>query len=159
MVKSLLVPDVVYIENNSLLPEDKNQEVSTYDITLYDVDEVIALGQPVYTFIDRNLVYYPIYLVKNDKVTKQIGLYEILGDNIVNVLDKDGDVDLTKLGHPLLYAVPASTEKKELAIPEGEPPSALTELLPEQTPTDAEQESAAYIEDKKKPLVAKLFSE
>jgi predicted NAD-dependent protein-ADP-ribosyltransferase YbiA (DUF1768 family) len=157
MVKSLLVPDVVYIENNSLLPEDKNQEVSTYDITLYDVDEVIALGQPVYTFIDRNLVYYPIYLVKNDKVTKQIGLYEVLGDNIVNVLDKDGDVDLTKLGHPLLYAVPASTEKKELASLSGEPPSALTELLPEQTPAEAEQESASYIEDKKNHWLQSYF--
>ena len=101
MVKSLLSSDVDYIENKSLLPEDKNQESSIYEITLYGDDETIALGQPVYTFIERNIVYYPIYLVKNDKVTQQIGLYEVFADSIVNILDSDGYVDISLIGQPL----------------------------------------------------------
>jgi len=161
MVKSLLVPDVEYIENTALLPEDKNQEVSTYDITLFNVEEVIALGQPVYTFIDRNLVYYPIYLVKNDKVTKQIGLYEVFGDNIVNVLDEDGDVDLLKMSDPILYNAASleptspSTEKKEL--PEELNPLEALSILTEQTKTQAEKESSGYIQDKKNHWLQAYF--
>ena len=186
MVKSLLVPDIEYTENKSLLPEDKNQEVSTYDITLYGIEEVIALGQPVYAFIERNLVYYPIYLVKNDKVTKQIGLYEVFANNIVNILDEDGDVELTKMSQPLLYAaVSTSTEKNELAseagpITEKKAPTSeagpgeaeagptseagpveelftLPEPLPEQTQAEAEKESATYIEDKKNHWLQSYF--
>lgn len=155
MVKSLLSPDIDYIENRSLLKEDKNQESSLYEITLFGKDETIALGQPVYTFIERNIVYYPIYLVKNDKVTMQIGLYEVFADNIVNILDVDGDVDLLLIGQPLLYSfvddsllsgegeqvsekstLPTSTEKNAL------------EPLPEQNALDAERERETYAEDK-----------
>uniref|UniRef100_A0A6C0IJM3 NADAR domain-containing protein n=1 Tax=viral metagenome TaxID=1070528 RepID=A0A6C0IJM3_9ZZZZ len=143
MVKSLLVPDIDYIENIALLPEDKDQEVALYEITLNGKDEEIALGQPVYTFIERNLVYYPIYLVKNEKVTQQIGLYEVFADNIVNVLDADGDIELEKMMPPILYGsvdidVPSmsSTEKKE--------PETAGEPLKEQTELDAEKERAEY---------------
>ena len=119
MVKSLLSSDVDYIENKSLLPEDKNQEASIYEITLYGDDETIALGQPVYTFIERNIVYYPIYLLKNDKVVLQIGLYEVFASEMDNFLDTDGDVDLLLIGSPLLYGfvkdfLSPITEKKEL---------------------------------------------
>jgi predicted NAD-dependent protein-ADP-ribosyltransferase YbiA (DUF1768 family) len=103
MVLSLLSPEIQYDENRSLLPEDKNKEASLYEITLYDKDEVIALGQPVKTFIERNIVFYPIYLVEDDKVSLQIGLYETLADNVENILDEDGDIDIELLGQPLLY--------------------------------------------------------
>ena len=103
MVLSLLSPEIQYDENRSLLPEDKNKEASLYEITLFDKDEVIALGQPVKTFIERNIVYYPIYLVEDDKVSLQIGLYETLADNVENILDEDGDIDIELLGQPLLY--------------------------------------------------------
>ena len=68
MVKSLLSSTIVYPENRHLLTEDKNSEASLYEITLFEKDETIALGQPVYTYIDQNIIYYPIYLVKNNKV-------------------------------------------------------------------------------------------
>ena len=67
MVKSLLIPEIEYPEIRSLLPEDKDLSTSLYDITLFNKDEEIALGNPVYTFIEKNIVYYPIYLLKNDK--------------------------------------------------------------------------------------------
>lgn len=154
MVKSLLSPDIDYIETSTLLPEDKNQEASLYEITLYDKDETIALGQPVYTFIERNIVYYPIYLVKNDKVSLQIGLYEVFADNIVNILDADGDVDLLLIGQPLLYAdILSSAESDTPGQGVAPPPSTekkALESLPEQTASDAEKEREAYAEAKGK---------
>jgi len=148
MVKSLLSSDIDYIETSTLLPEDKNQEASLYEITLYDKDETIALGQPVYTFIERNIVYYPIYLVKNDKVSLQIGLYEVFADNIVNILDADGDVDLLLIGQPLLYADILSSAEGDatgqLAAPPPSTEKKALETLPEQTEADAEKEREAY---------------
>lgn len=150
MVKSLLSSDIDYIETSTLLPEDKNQEASLYEITLYDKDETIALGQPVYTFIERNIVYYPIYLVKNDKVSLQIGLYEVFSDSIVNILDADGDVDLLLIGQPLLYAdILSRAEGDATGQVVAPPPSTekkAPETLPEQTAADAEKEREAYAE-------------
>ena len=161
MVQSLLIPDLEYEENRSLLPEDKDKEASIYEITLFGKDETIALGQPVYAFIERNLVYYPIYLVKNDKVTLQIGLYEVLAENVSDILDEDGDVDLDLMGQPLLYkftkararanevaransgAVIETTEKKALS---DDPTSGAIQIIKEQTAKEAEQERAQYIE-------------
>ena len=164
MVKSLLSSDVDYIENKSLLPEDKNQESSIYEITLYGDDETIALGQPVYTFIERNIVYYPIYLVKNDKVTQQIGLYEVFADSIVNILDSDGDVDISLIGQPLLYEF-VSAEKKALGegetfapAPSAEKKAPDTELLlEEQTAAEAEKEREAYDASKGKHWIQVYF--
>ena len=164
MVKSLLSSDIDYIEIKTLLPEDKNLEASLYEITLNGKDETIALGQPIYTFIERNIVYYPIYLVKNDKVSQQIGLYEVFSDSIVNILDSDGDLDISLIGQPILYSF------VENVIPTGEvastgetqaPTSGVEkktpETLPEQTKAESEKESEAYDEDKSKHWIQAYF--
>lgn len=161
MVHSLLSPEIDYEENRSLLPEDKNKQASLYEITLFDKDEIIALGQPVYTFIERNIVYYPIYLVKDDKVTLQIGLYEVFADNVVNILDEDGDIDLELMSPPLLYGFVKTTEKKELLgedalVKEMEQKLSMSDLeesskispLPEQTEKESLAERSQYIKQK-----------
>ena len=148
MVKSLLIPDIEYPEIRSLLPEDKELSTSLYDITLFNKDEEIALGNPVYTFVERNIVYYPIYLLKNDKVVLQIGLYEVFASEMDNFLDADGDVDLLLIGSPLLYGFVKDfllpiTEKRELSGQD------LGKELEEQSKADAEKESSTYIKDNK----------
>ena len=179
MVNSILVPDIKYEEPTTLMPEDKNQEVSIYEITLYGKDEEVALGQAVYTFIERNLVYYPIYLVKNDKVTKQIGLYEVFADDIVNILDADGDVELEKLSSPLLYGYVLDEEKKRLNREKDDNESEIEgnsedddndidediideslitfDPLPEQTKTEAELEKESYLESKDNHWIQSYF--
>ena len=66
-------------------------------------DIIIALGQGKYSYIDDNIVYYPIYFVKNQRVDTQIGVYEVLANRVPNILDEDGDIDIEELGEPLLY--------------------------------------------------------
>jgi hypothetical protein len=103
MVNSILNPKINYPEIKKLDPEDKSFDASMYEITVLGEVIIIALGQTKYAFIDDNIIYYPIYLVKDDTVSKQIGVYEILSDQLPNIIDDDGDVDLESIDDPLLY--------------------------------------------------------
>ena len=104
MVQSILNTNVNYPEIKKLDPEDKDYDASMYEINILGLDITIAIGQAKYSFIDNNIVYYPIYLVDDEKVTSQIGVYEILADQLPNIIDDDGDVDLDKVDNPLIYS-------------------------------------------------------
>jgi len=121
MVKSKLDENINYPEIKILDEEDINYEASLYEINILGKDIIIALGQAKYSYIDNNIVYYPIYLVKNDKVKLQLGLYEILANMIPNILDEEGDVDIEIMYEPIVYDyvveepnILGSTEKNEL---------------------------------------------
>ncbi len=103
MVNSILNPKINFPELKKLDPDDKQFDASMYEVNILGEDVIIALGQAKYAFIDDNIIYYPIYLVKNDKVSTQIGVYEILAEQLPNVVDEDGDIDLTQVDEPLLY--------------------------------------------------------
>ena len=104
MVNSILNSKINYPEIKKMDPEDKSFDASMYEIEVLGIDIVIALGQAKYAFINDKIVYYPIYLVKGDRVSKQIGVYEILADQLPNIIDEDGDVDLGRINDPLIYS-------------------------------------------------------
>ena len=104
MVKSILDPKINYREMRDLDAEDKEYEASVYETEILGIPVVIALGQAKYAFIEDNVIYFPIYLVKNQKVDTQIGVYEVLADRMPNILDEDGDPDVMLMGRPLLYS-------------------------------------------------------
>ena len=104
MVKSILDPKINYPEMRDLDAEDKEYEASVYETDILGIPVVIALGQAKYAFIDDNVIYFPVYLVKNQKVDTQIGVYEVLADRMPNILDEDGDPDVMLMGRPLLYS-------------------------------------------------------
>ena len=103
MVKSFLNQEINYAELKKLDEADQDYESSIYETNIMNNDIIIALGNGKNTYIDKNIVYYPIYLVKNKCVQLQIGVYEVLSDNIPNILDDEGDINLELLGDPLLY--------------------------------------------------------
>merc|ERR1711871_1481068 len=51
----------------------------------------------------KNIIYYPIYLIKKNTVDTQIGIYEIISDQLPSLLDEDGDLDIDSL-EPLLFS-------------------------------------------------------
>lgn len=104
MVKSLLNPSINYPEVRKLNEDDKNQDASIYEANIYDIDVIIALGSENYSFINNNILYFPVYLVINDVVTAQIGIYEINSNKHSSILDEDGDIDINELGPLLLYS-------------------------------------------------------
>lgn len=104
MVKSLLDGSVNFPEDRTLDAEDADYDASVYDSVIEGVPVTIALGQAKYAFIDKNIIYYPVYLVKDQKVDTQIGVYEVLADKVPNLLDEDGDLNISLMGRPLIYS-------------------------------------------------------
>lgn len=104
MVKSNLNSNVNYPEYKMLNEEDKNMESSLYEMELLNVSLLIALGNIKYSYENDNIVYYPIYVIKDNNVGSQIGVYEILQDKLSLYLDAEGDLDITSLEGPLLYS-------------------------------------------------------
>ena len=103
MVQSILDKSINYPPIKKIEIDDVNYDATAYDVDIYGFNKTIALGQAKYAFIDKNIIYFPIYLIIDDHVTAQLGVYEIFSNELINVTDEDGDIDLTKLGQPLLY--------------------------------------------------------
>jgi predicted NAD-dependent protein-ADP-ribosyltransferase YbiA (DUF1768 family) len=104
MVLSVLDPTVNYSESAEIDPTDLDHDANLYQTTIYGKDVIFALGKPKYTYVNNNIVYYSIYLVEDDEITMQIGLYEIVANEQEAIVDADGDIDLNKFNKPLLYA-------------------------------------------------------
>jgi hypothetical protein len=153
MVKSLLDDTIDYPEAKILDKADKDFEASTYEIPLFDMDVMIALGQAKYSFAERNIIYYPIYLVKNQKVDTQIGLYEIKSSDLPSLIDEDGDINLALLNEPLLYSFVDKNLLMGVEVITIEDDESEIQKLPltEQTASDAQQERTTF--DKKDKTV------
>lgn len=95
---------VKYNDTKLVDDEDTGHISSLYVLSVYGEEIVIALGKPKYTFSNHNVIYFPIYFVFEDIIQLQIGIYEINIHNVLNVYDKEGDVDLKKLGEPIFYS-------------------------------------------------------
>ena len=121
MVSSILNDTVNYPETRKLDDDDRNFDATLYENTILGVDIIIALGQGKYTFVEKNIIYYPIYLVKDDKVDMQIGIYEALATEVPNLTDEDGDVNIEKLNSPLLYSFVNKDLLKHASVADEEP--------------------------------------
>ena len=103
MVLSRINDKINYPEHKSIDKEDKGFNATQYRIDVKDIVITIALGDTKYKHIDDGVLYHPIYLIINTKVNLQIGVYEYNSEDLMNVLDEDGDLDIDRIDSPLLY--------------------------------------------------------
>ena len=103
MVYSNINTAVFYKETPAVDPEDVGYSSTLLEMDVLGKTVLIVLGKAKHTFIERNVVFYPIYLVANGKVKSQIGIVEMHKNKAIEILDEDGDVDVSKLSPPLLY--------------------------------------------------------
>jgi len=104
MVKSILRPnDINYKETKTMDEEDIDHASTLYEYPLYGHNLTIALGKEKYTYSSYNIVYYPIYLIVLDEPKSKIGVFEVESNQVINIIDDDGDVILEK-GNIIIYA-------------------------------------------------------
>ena len=103
----------------------------------------IALGKEKYLFMNDNVIYYPVYIIEDDNVSNQIGIYELMHDKLELHLDEDGDLDITSIDGPLLYSFVDQKYLKQFEI-KNEP---LQETEDAEEPEGEEDEEDENVQD------------
>ena len=104
MVLSKINSSVSYPELKKANPEDADMEADMYAISVKGLDIVVVLGNSRDDFKKQDLIYFPIYMAKTNGKVVQVGVYEVPYSKLGGYLDKDGDLDLEKVGSPLIYS-------------------------------------------------------
>jgi predicted NAD-dependent protein-ADP-ribosyltransferase YbiA (DUF1768 family) len=103
MVLSKLEKAISYPELKSVDADDFKREANLYEIEVKDVPIIIAVGSAKRNFEEKNITYFPIYLVKTNNKVVQIGVYEIFTTDLLNYMDEEGNLEVEKLDDPLIY--------------------------------------------------------
>jgi len=104
MVLSKLNSDVSYPELKSVDSGDLKTEANLYQLEIKEIDVIVAIGNAKNTFEDKNIIYFPIYLVKYNNKVVQIGIYEIKASDYLSYLDDYNNLDVEKMEEPLIYS-------------------------------------------------------
>jgi predicted NAD-dependent protein-ADP-ribosyltransferase YbiA (DUF1768 family) len=104
MVSSKINDLIHYVETKKIDPEDKGYASTVYEMPIHGEMVEFVLGKQKYTYSGKNVLYFPIYLVHNNRTHAQIGVYEIDNSHGINVLDKEKDIDLDKFDEPLMFS-------------------------------------------------------
>ena len=105
MVVSNINENISYTEIKTIDENDKGRDVTMFQINIFTIPVIIALGEIKYKYVDQNILFVPVYLVV-DETSKiyQIGLYEFDSKELENLKDEDGDLDISEMEGPLLYS-------------------------------------------------------
>ena len=79
MVLSKLDGRIKYDESRLVYDEDIGMDASLYEIFPDTLEYKIhvAIGNIKYTYVDKDVVFFPIYLIKNNEIIMRIGVFEV----------------------------------------------------------------------------------
>jgi len=104
MVLSKLNNKINYPEIKTVYKSDINKEKDLYKFTVNDISILISIGNIQYNFIQEyNIVIYAIYLIQRNKKAIQIGLYELIFDDVQKNVNDKNELNIENL-EPLLYS-------------------------------------------------------
>jgi hypothetical protein len=105
MVYSHLNKSIEYPETREIDPEDIDHISSIYLLEIYGKPHTVAIGKVKYTFsVTYEVVYFPIYLVRNTKIVGKIGVYELERNRLLSVMDKNKEPKVANLGEPVWFS-------------------------------------------------------
>ena len=88
MVYSNINGTVFFKETTDIDPEDIGHETTIHEMEIHQKRILIVFGKLKHTFINRDVVYIPIYLVVRHKVSKQIGVIEMHKNDILTIFEE-----------------------------------------------------------------------
>ena len=120
MVFSKIDTRIKYDENRMVYDEDIGFEASLYEILPDELEYKIkvAIGKIKYTYVDKNVIFFPIYLLKDEEIVMRIGVYEVVSSKVTELLNDVNDMDLTKLTNyePLLFKFANKNTLREYSL-------------------------------------------
>jgi predicted NAD-dependent protein-ADP-ribosyltransferase YbiA (DUF1768 family) len=103
MVLSKLDKSISYQELKSVDSDDFKKKASLYEIEIKGVNVIIAVGNAKNTYEDKNVTFFPVYLVKSNNKVMQIGVYEIKSTDVSSNMDDEHNLNIENLDGPLIY--------------------------------------------------------
>jgi len=101
---SIINPEVTYRESKTIDEEDIGHVSQVYELDVSPSNHIaVVLGKPKYIYTDKNIIFFPIYAVRQTKVRSQIGVFEVKSTQLLNVY-KNGEIDVARLSQPLYYS-------------------------------------------------------
>jgi hypothetical protein len=107
MVRSRIDSTINYPEVKALDQidtKDAQYKAPLYEAEVLGIHTIVSIGQIKNTFIEKGIVYFPLYLIKDDKVLSQIGVVEAMQETIPSLLDEENDINLEKAEPALIYS-------------------------------------------------------
>jgi predicted NAD-dependent protein-ADP-ribosyltransferase YbiA (DUF1768 family) len=119
MVISNINKEISYPELKSVDKADLKLEANLYQMELMGVDVIVAVGNAKNTFEEHDIVYFPIYLVKQNDKVMQIGVFELHSDQPMKMMDDKNNLDIKQFDEPLIYKfVTKEMIQKKRKVPE-----------------------------------------
>jgi hypothetical protein len=103
MLQSVIDDTIEYIEDKDIDEYDRGKEVSLFEIEIFGIKMILALGMIKNDFKSKNILYVPVYVIISKDVVEKIGYYEFYNSSISEILDSDGDLDVSMMEGPLLF--------------------------------------------------------
>ena len=150
MVLSLIDSTISYTELKSLAKGDGEKEADLYQIEVLGVPIIVAIGNVNKTHESKNVDYFPLYLVKSNNKVMQIGVYEVKSSDLMNYLDDEEQLNLEKMGEPLLYTFVTSQMLKNLRL-EPDENEIVEEIISKKNDNEESEKSENEKTNKEKP--------
>jgi len=127
MVLSKLDKSISYQELKSVDSDDFKKKATLYEIEIKGVNVIIAVGNAKNTYEDKNVTFFPVYLVKSNNKVMQIGVYEIKSTDVSSNMDEEHNLNIEKLDEPLIYVFVTKKMLQNLRMVPEEDTSAIKE--------------------------------
>lgn len=120
MVLSKLDTSIEYEEKKTLYDDDNEYETDIYELMIHKLGYKfsITFGKQKLFHIKKGIIFFPIYLVNDNKLITQLGVVEITNKDFAKIIDEDENIDMCKIKKldPLIYEYVKKSNYKKYAL-------------------------------------------